>query len=108
MDGLACAGVAVIEVDARGELCPLPAVRARVALGRARRGEEVVVLATDPEAPIDLGAIAADAGRTLVAEPGPGWTRYRLRTATPPRRGSAPPDSSPVAGSRSTAWTPPK
>ena len=33
---------------------------------------------------------------------------YSAGAATPPRRGSPPPWSAPVAGSRSTAWQPPK
>lgn len=71
-----------VEVDARGELCPLPAVRARRALAGARDAQEVVVLATDPEAPLDLGALAADHGRELRAEPlGGGVVRYRLLPA---------------------------
>jgi TusA-related sulfurtransferase len=37
-------------------------------------GETLVVLATDPEAPIDLAALAADEGRELlVQEDGQGW-----------------------------------
>jgi TusA-related sulfurtransferase len=31
-------------------------------------GETLTVLATDPEAPIDLAALAADEGHTLVQE----------------------------------------
>jgi tRNA 2-thiouridine synthesizing protein A len=47
-------------LDARGLRCPLVLVRARQAL---RPGVTLVVLATDPEAPIDLAALAADSGR---------------------------------------------
>ena len=47
-------------VDARGLLCPLPLLRARAALATLAPGEHLVVLATDPEAPIDLAALAAD------------------------------------------------
>jgi tRNA 2-thiouridine synthesizing protein A len=47
-------------LDARGLRCPLVLVRARQAL---RPGVTLVVLATDPEAPIDLAALAADVGR---------------------------------------------
>lgn len=52
-------------VDARGLLCPLPLVRARAALGSLGRGDTLVVLATDREAPIDLAALAADVGRSF-------------------------------------------
>jgi tRNA 2-thiouridine synthesizing protein A len=52
-------------VDARGLRCPLPLIRARSALAALAADETLVVLATDPEAPIDLGALAADTGRTF-------------------------------------------
>jgi tRNA 2-thiouridine synthesizing protein A len=47
-------------LDLRGLRCPIVLVRARQALGGLAVGEELVVLATDPEAPIDLAALAAD------------------------------------------------
>ena len=53
-------------LDARGLSCPLPLVKARAALASVRDGDALVVLATDPEAPIDLAALAADLGRGLV------------------------------------------
>jgi tRNA 2-thiouridine synthesizing protein A len=52
-------------VDARGLRCPLPLVRARQALAALPAEASLVVLATDPEAPIDLAALAADAGRAF-------------------------------------------
>ena len=52
-------------VDARGLACPLPLVKARAALAGLRAGDTLVVLATDPEAPIDLAALAADHGLRL-------------------------------------------
>jgi tRNA 2-thiouridine synthesizing protein A len=61
-------------VDARGLRCPLPLVRARQALAGLAPCEALVVLATDPEAPIDLAALAADVGRAFAAErEGPEW-----------------------------------
>ncbi len=54
-------------VDARGLLCPLPLIRARQALASLAPADTLVVLATDPEAPIDLAALAADAGRAFAA-----------------------------------------
>ena len=50
-------------MDARGLLCPLPLLRARAALASAAPDDVVVVLATDREAPIDLGALAVEARR---------------------------------------------
>jgi tRNA 2-thiouridine synthesizing protein A len=52
-------------VDARGLRCPLPLIRARSALAVLAPDETLIVLATDPEAPIDLGALAADTGRSF-------------------------------------------
>jgi tRNA 2-thiouridine synthesizing protein A len=52
-------------VDARGLACPLPLIKAREALAGLQPGDELVVLATDPEAPIDLAALAADHGLRL-------------------------------------------
>lgn len=51
-------------VDARGLKCPLPLVKTKLALEEAEPGATVRVLATDPEAPIDLAAFAASAGHT--------------------------------------------
>ena len=38
-------------LDARGLACPLPAVKARLALAALPPGGALLVLATDPEAP---------------------------------------------------------
>ena len=48
-----------------GCCCPLPLIRARQAL---EPGVTLVVLATDPEAPIDLAALAADEGRAFTQD----------------------------------------
>jgi tRNA 2-thiouridine synthesizing protein A len=53
------------ELDVRGLSCPIPLVKARAALGGLAAGDALVVLATDPEAPIDLAAMAADHGHRL-------------------------------------------
>jgi tRNA 2-thiouridine synthesizing protein A len=55
-------------IDARGLRCPLPLIHARRALAGMAAGEVLVVLATDPEAPIDLAALAADEGHEIVRE----------------------------------------
>ena len=61
-------------LDVRGLACPLPAVKARVALAAVPPGGALVVLATDPEAPIDVSAVAADAGCVFTRErDGAGW-----------------------------------
>jgi tRNA 2-thiouridine synthesizing protein A len=54
-------------VDARGLRCPLPLVKARAALASLPASETLVVLATDPEAPIDLAALALDVSRPFAS-----------------------------------------
>jgi len=73
-------------VDARGLACPLPAVMARRALAGVAAGGALVVLATDPEAPIDVAAVAADAGCAFAAERAAGGWRLTLRRPGPPPR----------------------
>jgi tRNA 2-thiouridine synthesizing protein A len=60
--------VIVRTLDARGLQCPLPMIRARRELAAMAAGETLVVLATDPEAPIDLAALAADEGHGFARE----------------------------------------
>ena len=65
-------------IDARGLACPVPALKARVAVRDLASGDALVVLATDPEAPIDLAAVAADAGCAFEVSGEPGGWRLRL------------------------------
>ena len=58
-------------VDARGLHCPLPLVKTKLALEEVEPGESVRVLATDPEAPIDLKGWADGQGHRF-EELGPG------------------------------------
>jgi tRNA 2-thiouridine synthesizing protein A len=77
-------------LDVRGLRCPIPLLRARAALPGLAAGETLVVLATDPEAPIDLAALAADEGLAFAAaESADGW-RIELSRA---RSAGAPPAS---------------
>ena len=69
-------------LDARGLACPLPAIKARGALARVPPGAALVVLATDPEAPIDVAAVALDAGCAFEAERDGGGWRMTLRRPT--------------------------
>ena len=55
-------------LDARGLACPLPAIKTRLALAVLPPGGALLVLATDPEAPIDVAAVAADAGCTVTED----------------------------------------
>jgi tRNA 2-thiouridine synthesizing protein A len=52
-------------LDARGLACPLPLALAKRRLAELEPGATLVVLATDPEAPIDLAAWAADEGHAF-------------------------------------------
>lgn len=71
-----------LELDARGLACPLPALKARRALATLGAGDVLVVLATDPEAPIDLAALAADARCGFAAEAtAEGWRLTLVREA---------------------------
>ena len=42
-------------------------------------GDTLLVLATDPEAPLDLAAWAADEGHQLAESRAPGWIELRVR-----------------------------
>lgn len=66
-------------LDARGLACPLPLTMARRRMAELAPGETLVVLATDPEAPIDLAAWAAREGHGYAAEDRGGWTEFVLR-----------------------------
>jgi tRNA 2-thiouridine synthesizing protein A len=73
-------------LDARGLACPLPAIKARRALAGVPPGAALVVLATDPEAPIDVAAVAADAGCAFaVEERGGAWRKTLTRPPAPSR-----------------------
>ena len=71
-------------LDARGLACPLPLTMAKRRLGELAPGESLLVLATDPEAPIDLAAWAADEGHGFEERPGEGWTELVVRKGAKP------------------------
>jgi tRNA 2-thiouridine synthesizing protein A len=68
-------------LDVRGLNCPIPLIRARTALAALGPGDVLVVLATDPEAPIDLAALAADHGHGLAIGQEEGSWRIALTKA---------------------------
>lgn len=70
-------------VDARGLRCPLPLVKAKLRMEELAGGDELLVMATDPEAAIDLAAWAADEGHALRERPREGWTEFLLRKGGP-------------------------
>jgi tRNA 2-thiouridine synthesizing protein A len=57
-------------LDLRGLRCPVPLLRARAELPTLGAGEPLTILATDPEAPIDLAALAADHGLAFAVDEG--------------------------------------
>ena len=69
-------------LDARGLLCPLPALKARRALAVLAPGEMLVVLATDPEAPVDVGRWRRPGGHGFVVErEADGWRLVLTKAA---------------------------
>ena len=68
-------------VDARGLACPLPLTLAKRRMAELGPGETLLVLATDPEAPIDLAAWAAADGHGYEERPREGFTEFRLTRA---------------------------
>ncbi len=56
----------------------MPLVMAKTASEELAPGDVVVVLATDPEAAIDLAAWAADHGHALTEADAGGWTEFTL------------------------------
>ncbi len=71
-------------VDARGLACPLPLTMARRRMAELAPGETLLVLATDPEAPLDLAAWAADEGHRFSQHEHEGWSELVLRKASEP------------------------
>jgi tRNA 2-thiouridine synthesizing protein A len=68
----------VTTLDARGLSCPLPLALAKREMAKLARGERLVVLATDPEAPLDLGGWAADEGHAYAERRRDGYAEFTL------------------------------
>lgn len=66
-------------VDARGLACPLPLIKARAVLPLVGDHDTLVVLATDPESPVDIGALAADEQMSFTLERDASGFRFTLR-----------------------------
>lgn len=63
-----------ITVDARGHRCPVPTLRLRRALERAREGQVVRLLADDPLAKIDVPHFVSAEGFRLISSSQDGLT----------------------------------
>jgi len=62
-----------VVVDARGHRCPVPTLRLRRALEAVSAGQQVLLIADDPLARIDVPHFAISAGATVISitdEPG--------------------------------------
>ncbi len=68
-------------VDARGLDCPMPLVMTKVAAEELGSDEGLTVLATDPEASVDLAAWAADEGYELTERAREGFAEFVLRSS---------------------------
>lgn len=70
------------QLDLRGLRCPLPVLRAKKVLKTLAAGEEIEVLATDPQAPKDFQAFSETTGHALLSSTeDDGVFRLRLRRA---------------------------
>lgn len=56
----------------------MPLAMAKVRIEEVRPGELLLLLVTDPEAPLDVGAWALDEGHRLEVTPAEEWTELRL------------------------------
>ena len=65
-------------VDARGLACPLPLTMAQRRMAELAAGDTLLVLATDPEAPIDLAAWAESEGHGYEERAGEAWTEFAI------------------------------
>jgi len=70
----------VVEIDARGLLCPLPVLKAQKRLRSMPPGALLRLLATDPASWVDVPHFCAGAGHVLVAaDEADGLRTYLIR-----------------------------
>lgn len=72
-----------ILIDARGHHCPVPTLKLRKAHEAAAAGSELVLLATDPMARIDVPHFAGQIGATVleIVDQDSGVIRFRILKA---------------------------
>jgi tRNA 2-thiouridine synthesizing protein A len=69
-----------ITLDLSGLLCPLPVLKARKALQAMASGSEILVLATDPMAAIDMPHFCNEQGHVLLSQEKNGQTlTFRIK-----------------------------
>lgn len=74
-------------LDARGLNCPLPVLKAKLALNRMQPGEVLHVEATDPHATIDFEAYCARTGHEIIhSETVSGVIAFYIRRAENPKK----------------------
>ncbi|MDE2444956.1 MAG: sulfurtransferase TusA family protein [Alphaproteobacteria bacterium] len=67
-------------LDLSGLLCPLPVLKARKALASLPKGAELVILATDPMAAIDMPHFCNEQGHMLLEQSKTGDTwHFRIK-----------------------------
>lgn len=57
-----------VELDCRGDLCPLPVYKTSMAMGRINDGDVIRLLCTDPGALADIPAMARQTGHELLGQ----------------------------------------
>ena len=73
---------ATVTLDLRGLKCPLPVLRARIALAALAPREVLIVECTDPMAAIDIPHFVAQNGHSLEAQSADGdLLVFRIRRA---------------------------
>lgn len=70
-----------LEIDARGLLCPLPVLRLRKRIEAMAPGAEILLLATDPAAVIDVPHFCNQSGHAYLGAEAldDGSTAHRVR-----------------------------
>ncbi len=101
----------VVEVDSRGQRCPLPILALGRALAGKPAGATVRLLATDPAARVDVPAFCRLRGAQLVAvsdaDDGAGrYTAYLVRSLTASTPAAEPPAPARAAPGRPGAAPP--
>ena len=68
-----------VELDCRGQVCPLPVISLAKAVETLQPGDTVVVLADDPAAAVDIPAWCRMKEQELLGSDEPSVYRVRLR-----------------------------